>query len=86
MAAVDEVPKPLYEHPASAAQINGANGYAHGDSPRADMIPANDHDAELPSDVLGRRETADLVRAYYAIPESKRRQLLELAKAMGDAG
>lgn len=65
--------KPQADH----LQMNGVNGHdcANGH-----------HDQDLPSDVLVRRETADLVRAYYTIPESKRRQLLELAKAMGDAG
>lgn len=44
-------------------------------------VPANDTGA-LPADVLTRRETMDLVRAYYALDEGPRRRLLDLAKAM----
>ncbi|MGB0922194.1 MAG: helix-turn-helix domain-containing protein [Alphaproteobacteria bacterium] len=37
-------------------------------------------------DVLANRETADLIRAYYTIPQTQRRRLLDLARAMGGAG
>ncbi|MEN8723012.1 MAG: helix-turn-helix transcriptional regulator [Alphaproteobacteria bacterium] len=70
---------------------------AHGDTPvngtpmngtrvNGNAMNGAHNDNDMPSDILGRRETADLVRAYYTIPESKRRQFLELAKTMGDAG
>lgn len=59
------------------------NGSANGTAINGNH---NGHEQDLPSDILARRETADLIRAYYTIPESKRRQFLELAKAMGDAG
>ncbi len=66
-------------------QFQGA--IAHGDTPiNGTAMNGAHNDNDMPSDILGRRETADLVRAYYTIPESKRRQFLELAKTMGDAG
>lgn len=34
-------------------------------------------------DVLRDKETVELVRAYYAIPEDQRRKLLDLTKALG---
>jgi transcriptional regulator with XRE-family HTH domain len=36
----------------------------------------------LPADILTQSETMELVRSYYALDESTRRRLLELAKAM----
>ena len=47
----------------------------------SDEKPANDTGA-LPADILTRRETMELIRVYYALEESPRRRLLELAKAM----
>lgn len=37
-------------------------------------------------DILLNKETAELIRAYHNIPETQRRRLLDLARAMGDAG
>jgi len=65
----------------AAPDLNGhTNGHANGHS--------NGHSSPqtLDADVLEARETSDLIRAYYHIPDSQRRRLLELAKAMGDAG
>jgi transcriptional regulator with XRE-family HTH domain len=43
-------------------------------------------DAPAEQDPLARRETLELVRAYYRIPDTQvRRQLFELAKALGAA-
>jgi len=39
---------------------------------------------EVKGDLLGDREASALVRAYYAIPETQRRRLFELASALGD--
>lgn len=36
----------------------------------------------LPADVMNRKETMELVRAYYSMPEDTRRRLLELARSM----
>ncbi|MGY6549796.1 MAG: helix-turn-helix domain-containing protein [Roseinatronobacter sp.] len=35
--------------------------------------------------LLNRKETLELLRTYYAIPESQRRRLFELARALGQA-
>ena len=35
-------------------------------------------------DLLHNREAIDLVRAYYAIPETQRRRLFDLAQVLGD--
>ena len=36
-------------------------------------------------DVMGNKETVDLLRTYYAIPEAQRRRLFDLARSLGDA-
>jgi len=41
-------------------------------------------DAPAP-DLMGSKETLDLLRTYYAIPEAQRRRLFDLARALGDA-
>ena len=42
-------------------------------------------DTVLPGDILADREALELVRSYYAIPETQRRQLFELARVLSDA-
>ena len=37
----------------------------------------------VPADVLADRETIDLVRAFYAMPQAQRRHLFELARTLG---
>lgn len=44
----------------------------------------NQSDVETP-DMMGSKETLDLLRTYYAIPEAQRRRLFELARSLGDA-
>ena len=39
----------------------------------------------LPGDILADREALELVRSYYAIPETQRRRLFELARVLSDA-
>lgn len=39
---------------------------------------------DMPPDMLGDKEVMDLVRNYYAIPESQRRRLFELARVLSD--
>ena len=41
--------------------------------------------AEAKPDVLADKETLELVRSYYAIPEAQRRRLFELARVLSDA-
>ena len=36
-------------------------------------------------DVLGDREAVELLRAYYAMPETQRRRLFDLARVLGEA-
>jgi transcriptional regulator with XRE-family HTH domain len=39
----------------------------------------------MPSDILADKEALELVRSYYAIPETQRRRLFELARVLSDA-
>ncbi len=39
----------------------------------------------LPADIMADKEALELVRSYYAIPETQRRRLFELARVLSDA-
>lgn len=39
---------------------------------------------EIPLDILKDKEALDLIRSYYAIPETQRRRLFELARVLSD--
>lgn len=39
---------------------------------------------ELPGDIMKDKEALELVRSYYAIPETQRRRLFELARVLSD--
>ncbi len=41
--------------------------------------------SDMPSDVLSDREALELLRSYYAIPETQRRRLFDLARVLSDA-
>jgi len=41
-------------------------------------------DRHLPGDILADKEALELVRSYYAIPETQRRRLFELARVLSD--
>ena len=41
-------------------------------------------DTNLPGDILKDKEALELVRSYYAIPETQRRRLFELARVLSD--
>jgi transcriptional regulator with XRE-family HTH domain len=41
-------------------------------------------DAEAPADILADKEALELVRSYYAIPETQRKRLFELARVLSD--
>ena len=73
------------EDPAQTHSNGVANGHANGTS-HANGANGTANGHALNADVLDARETSDLIRAYYHIPDSQRRKFLELAKAMGDAG
>lgn len=42
-------------------------------------------DASQSTDLLDSKETLDLLRTYYAIPEAQRKRLFDLARSLGDA-
>lgn len=42
--------------------------------------------ASVPNDLMADKEALELVRSYYAIPETQRRRLFDLARALSDAG
>ena len=42
-------------------------------------------DRKVPGDVVADKEALELVRSYYAIPETQRRQLFELARVLSVA-
>jgi len=45
-----------------------------------------DSTGKVPADILSDKEALELVRSYYAIPETQRRRLFELARVLSDAG
>ena len=47
-----------------------------------DVVAHNDTPGEGGGEVMGRKETLDLVRAYYQLGERPRRRLLDLAKSL----
>lgn len=47
-----------------------------------DALAGDDGPAEGGGEVMGRKETLDLVRAYYQLGERPRRRLLDLAKSL----
>jgi transcriptional regulator with XRE-family HTH domain len=44
-----------------------------------------DGERPVPSNVMADKEAAELVRSYYAIPETQRRRLFDLAKVLSEA-
>ena len=45
---------------------------------------ADGANAALPADLMANKEALDLVRSYYAIPETQRRRLFDLARVLSD--
>ena len=45
---------------------------------------ANHGDSVVPADLMADKEALELVRSYYAIPETQRRRLFELARVLSD--
>lgn len=50
----------------------------------ADHPDDTDSVADVPLDILKDKEALDLIRSYYAIPETQRRRLFELARVLSD--
>ena len=48
------------------------------------VVPADGVNAAVPSDLMADKESLDLVRSYYAIPETQRRRLFDLARVLSD--
>jgi len=68
-------------------EISGALGVAvsfffEGLGAKSD---AEQSESNLPSDLLADKEALELVRSYYAIPETQRRRLFDLARVLSDA-
>ncbi|MDF1872415.1 helix-turn-helix transcriptional regulator [Vannielia sp.] len=53
--------------------------------PEVARAEAAEEGAGVPGDILGDREALELVRSYYAIPESQRKRLFDLARVLSDA-
>jgi len=51
-----------------------------------DSLQAETDSDVIAPDVLSRKETMDLVRAYYNMPEAPRKHLLDLAKSLESTG
>ena len=47
-------------------------------------VRADGANAALPADLMADKEALDLVRSYYAIPETQRRRLFDLARVLSD--
>jgi len=41
--------------------------------------------SDMPNDILADKEALELLRSYYAIPETQRRRLFDLARVLSDA-
>ncbi|MDJ0637480.1 MAG: helix-turn-helix transcriptional regulator [Paracoccaceae bacterium] len=52
----------------------------NGEDAVAEPVP----NADIPLDILKDKEALDLIRSYYAIPETQRRRLFELARVLSD--
>jgi len=51
------------------------------DAASMEMTPANDETAES-TDLFAEKETLDLIRCYYRLPDEPRRRLLEFTRAL----
>jgi len=50
----------------------------------ANHVAEADYQSDVPVDILKDKEALELVRSYYAIPETQRRRLFELARVLSD--
>ncbi|MGR3514895.1 MAG: helix-turn-helix domain-containing protein [Paracoccaceae bacterium] len=48
------------------------------------QVAEDEQMADVPLDILKDKEALDLIRSYYAIPETQRRRLFELARVLSD--
>ena len=47
-------------------------------------VRADGANAAVPADLMADKEALDLVRSYYALPETQRRRLFDLARVLSD--
>ena len=50
-----------------------------------DVLAANSNADNQPTDIFSEKETLELIRCYYQMPEEPRRRLLELTKSLSRA-
>jgi len=50
-----------------------------------DGVEMDEDGTGMPSDLLSDKEALELLRSYYAIPETQRRRLFDLARVLSDA-
>lgn len=48
-------------------------------------LASDTSEASVESDILANKEAMELVRAYYAIPETQRKRLFDLARSLSEA-
>ena len=82
----------VYGHPALAAPISrGVRAWAEPHGTTQLELPDGlsdaqreqaSHDGEAGGEMFARKETLDLIRAYYQLGERPRRRLLDLAKSL----
>ena len=54
------------------------------DLPKVNDVETPAEGESVHGDILGNREALELVRSYYAIPESQRKRLFDLARVLSD--
>ena len=48
-------------------------------------VSAAEVETDVPNDILADKEALELVKSYYAIPETQRRRLFDLARVLSDS-
>ena len=48
-------------------------------------VSSGGEDNEVPGDILADKEALELVKSYYAIPDTQRRRLFDLARVLSDS-
>lgn len=77
IAQILNIPVSFFYSELSTQNLAGTPGFAEtGQAPLQDEVTA------IPEDMLRRRETLELVRAYYKTVPKQRRKILDLIKAM----
>lgn len=80
MAQILSIPVSFFYSEMPSQALTGIPGFAE-----AGQTPLQDDPMSIPNDMLRRRETLELVRAYYKTDPKQRRKILDLIKAMAIA-